>query len=205
MVTKIISNDVIQIFQTVKNKKKQAVFIDRDGVLIKEVHLLHQINQVKLLPKSSSAIKLFNQAKIPVFVFTNQTVIARGLCQINDVIRINEEVVNRLRKKGCNINAIFFCPHSPKADIPSFKKNCLWRKPNPGMLLAAKKMFNIDLKKSFVIGDQARDILAGRKVEAISILVKTGYCGKDDLYQTQPDYFKNNLFEAAQFILSNLL
>ena len=132
----------------------------------------------------------------------NAAVVARNLCQIDQLEKLNQHMVKKLKQRGANIDAIFYCPHHRQAFNPRMVKDCPWRKPGTGMLTAAAKKFRLDLKKSFIIGDSARDILAGKNVGATTILVKTGHAGKDSLYQATPDKISQNILTAVNWILS---
>lgn len=196
--------DTLEISVPINNQGEGAFFLDRDGVIIEEVHLLHDIKDVRLIPRSAEAIRILNKKKIPVIVITNQAVVARGMCSIDDIKKINWEIYRRLSERNAFINALFFCPHSSRADVPSFRCDCSWRKPKIGMIQKAKELFNLNLKKSILVGDTARDILTGQNAEVKSILVKTGHGGKDVLYEAKPDYVCQDLFEAVNFSLKNL-
>lgn len=184
---------------------KGGVFLDRDGVINEEVHLLHHPERLKIIPRAAAAIKKLNQKKIPVIVVTNQTVVARGLCSEQDVVLIHQRLKELLAKNNAFLDAIYYCPHSPKADREKYRLDCYDRKPNPGLFQKAAKEFKLDLKKSFSIGDQGRDILAGQQAGVgINILVETGHAGKAALFQAKADYVVADLYEATELILKFL-
>lgn len=196
-----INNHSVVVRENFKPQRDWAVFLDRDGVINEETHLLYRLEDFQLIPKSVLAIKKLNQAKIPVIVFHNASVVARGLCSEYQVQKLHQFMSRQLDQHGAHIDAIFYCPHHPTAFNPDFISDCSWRKPESGMLRAAAQMFGLNLKKSFVIGDAARDILMGEKEKSFTILVKTGHAGKDSLYQAKPDKTVKNLFAAVDFIL----
>jgi len=107
-----------------------------------------------------------------------------------------------LAKKNIRIKETYFCPHHPEAKIKKYRKKCHCRKPGPGMLLKAKKEFNLDLNHSFLIGDKTSDILAGKNAGCMTILVQTGYAGKDGLFKVNPDYTAEDLLSAIKLINS---
>lgn len=198
----IINHHQVYIHPGFKPKKNWAVFLDRDGVINQETHLLHKIKDFKLISQAPVAIKKLNQAKIPVIVVHNAAVVARGLCSPQQVAKVNQHMIKQLAKQNAYIDAIFFCPHHQAAFNPQFAKNCSWRKPKTGMLQAAAKQFNLDLSKSFIIGDAARDILAGQAVKATAIQVQTGHAGQDKVFKAKADKITQNILTAVNWVLN---
>lgn len=180
--------------------QKASVFLDRDGVINKEVHLLHKREDLVLLPGTSDALRRLNQAHHPLFIVTNQTVVARGLCDQKTARAINERILEMLTKEGVHIVALYCCLHSEKADVVVYRKKCAWRKPASGILLAIARDYPVRLTHSFVVGDQARDILMGQEIRATTILVLTGHAGKDALFSAQADHVVENLSAAVDLI-----
>jgi D-glycero-alpha-D-manno-heptose-7-phosphate kinase len=195
------NHHTIQVKEGVNFKNKWAVFLDRDGVINKETHLLHKTEEFELIPRSAQAIKKLNDLKIPVIIFHNASVVARGLCDEFQVQKLHKFMQKKLHKYGAHIDAILYCPHHPTAFNTEYIKDCSWRKPSTGMLETAAKQFNLNLSKSYVVGDSPRDILAGKAVNSTSILVKTGHGGKDTIYKASPDKTVKDLFEAVAIIL----
>lgn len=140
-------------------------------------------------------------------VITNQSVIARGLTNLEGLNEIHKKMEWQLGEQGAFVDAIYFCPHHPHGgfpgEVPEFKIACDCRKPKPGMLLQAAERFNIDLENSWMIGDSERDALAGRAAGVKTIGVKTGHGLKSAKFF--PDYFLGNLMEAVDFILEKPL
>ena len=155
-----------------KPQKDWAVFFDRDGVINVEKDFVCQLEDFALIPAAVIAIKKLNQAQIPVIVVHNAAVVARNLCQPEQVETFNQHLVKELSKQGAVLDAIFYCPHHYAAFNLRFKKDCSWRKPQSGMLLAAQKKFHLDLTKSFILGDHERDIEAGKNVGVTGFLIK---------------------------------
>ncbi len=181
----------------------KAVFLDRDGTINKEVNLLRNLKQLKILPKAAEAIRKINQLGFLVVVITNQAVVARGWLTEKGVDEIHAVLIKRLAKKGAKIDAIYYCPHHPEANFKKYRVKCRCRKPNLGMILKAAKKFKINFKKSFMVGDHTRDILTGHRASLKTILVKTGYAGKDGYHDIKPDFTAKNLFEAVKIIKRN--
>jgi len=198
----IIQNHSVYIRPDFIPQKNWAVFLDRDGVINHEEHLVYKLKDFKLIPQAASAIKKLNQANIPAIVVHNAAVVARNLCQPAQVDKLNQLMITQLASKKAFIDAIFYCPHHQAAFNPKMIEDCQWRKPRPGMLKAAAKQFKLNLAKSFIIGDTARDILAGQAVKATTILVKTGHAGKTSTHQAQPDKISQNILTAVNWLLS---
>ncbi|MBI2075758.1 MAG: HAD-IIIA family hydrolase [Candidatus Aenigmarchaeota archaeon] len=182
---------------------KRAVFLDRDGVINKD---LLTTKRLKIFPNAGRAVKMLNGLGFVVVVVTNQPQIAKGIQRESDIRKINKEIAQRLRKDGARIDAVYYCPHHPekRTDIPDWARKyrikCRCRKPDTGMLLKAKKKFDIDFSSSYLIGDRTVDIKCGKNIGCTTILVKTGHAGEDGKYDVKPDYICADIFEAAKFI-----
>ena len=184
-------------------KFHKAVFLDQDGTLIQYVDLLTKLADIRLLPKVAGAIRKMNRLGFSVFIITNQPVVARGLISEGGVRKIERRVIALLAQQGANIDGFLFCPHHPEATIKKYRKRCVCRKPEPGMILKAARKYHLDLKKSFMIGDSFIDIVAGHRAGIPSILVKTGpgHERLDAIYKNEkPDFKAKNLLEAVKFI-----
>jgi len=156
--------------------KRPAIFIDRDGVINKEINLLCKTDDFVLLPGVAGAIKKINDSGYLAVVVTNQPVIARNLIDFNVLRQIHNKMEWLLGKQGCYLDTIYFCPHHPDSGYPEerkeFKIDCDCRKPKPGMILRAAAELNINLEKSFIIGDRESDAAAGKNAGITTILVK---------------------------------
>lgn len=187
--------------------KQKCIFLDRDGVINYDTDLIKDPDEFTLYPYAAEAIKKINKSGYLAVVITNQSVIARGLTDLDGLSEIHKKMAWQLGEKGAFVDAIYFCPHHPHGGFPGevkeFKVACNCRKPKPGMILQAAERFNIDLSKSYMIGDSERDALAGRAAGVTTIGVKTGHGVKNA--QFLPDFFMGNLQEAVDFILDNPL
>ena len=179
---------------------QKAVFLDRDGVINREVNNLKSIKQLRLLPNVATSIGKINRLGFLLIVITNQPVIARGWLTEMGLERIHRELMRRLAVKGAKIDEIYYCPHHPNANLKKYRVQCRCRKPNTGMIKAAAKKNAINLKKSFIIGDSTRDILTGKRAKLKIILLKTGYAGQDGKYNVKPDFIAKDLSEAVKII-----
>ena len=181
----------------------RAVFLDRDGVITQEPpHYAHKVSQLKLISRSADAIRLLNENGFAVIIVSNQAGIAYGYYREEDALLYNKAVVENLAKGGACIDAIYYCPHHLEAKIERYRVDCNCRKPKPGMLIKAEKELNIDLQRSFMVGDKASDIEAGRRAGCKTIIVKTGH-GVEELKNNdvECDYVASDLYDAVQHIL----
>jgi len=176
----------------VKNKRP-AIFLDRDGVIIKEKNFQIDPDGIEYFPETIAALEKINDAFLKV-VISNQSGVARGLFSAEDVEIFNEVLSKKLSENGIAVDGWYFCPHGPDDD-------CKCRKPQPGMILTAAVELNIDLENSWIIGDKSSDIAAGRSAGVRAILVKTGYGGNEDnVSEAAPIYIANDILEAINYI-----
>lgn len=170
--------------RNLRNQQK-AVFLDRDGVINKEVKFLNKPEQMELIPGAAEAIKLINESGYLAIVITNQPVIARGEATWEDLHLINNKMETLLGEKHAYINGIYICPHHPdkgfNGERCEYKIDCNCRKPKPGMLLKAAKDWNIDLNHSIMIGDSDRDYKAGINA-GVQISIKTKTNSENSLF-----------------------
>lgn len=190
--------------KTFKNKQK-AIFIDRDGTINKQNGLIYKLDQFELEDCAVKAIGVINQSGYLAICITNQPVVARGLCQISDVEQIHAKLETLLGKEGVYLDDIKYCPHHPDKGFPeenkAYKINCNCRKPNIGLIEYCVQKYNIDLSKSWFIGDSTVDIQTGINAGTKTILVNTGVAGEDGKYDVKPDYICDNLLEAVKLIM----
>ncbi len=154
---------------------RPAIFLDRDGVVIEDVNYLVSSSQVRLVPGSADAIAALNRAGWPVVIVTNQSGVARGLFTMEGVHAVHRHLSEQLAGYGAKIEAYYFCPHYPTAEVAEFRVECSCRKPHPGMLLQAAEELGLDLARSWMVGDRETDLAAGAAAGASTILVRTGH------------------------------
>jgi histidinol-phosphate phosphatase family protein len=149
---------------------------------------------------------LINASGYLAIVVTNQPVVARGLCQMEDVERIHKKLETLLGQEGVYLDEIRFCPHHPDKgypeENPAYKIPCHCRKPDIGMLEDCAQKYNVDLTASWVVGDTTVDIQTGKNAGTKTALVLTGDAGKDGKYDVEPDITCQNLKEAVIQILN---
>ena len=184
---------------------RQAVFLDRDGTMIHDMGYLRRLEDLRWFPWSIDAIRMLNRAGFAVCVTTNQGGIGKGLYDEAFVERTHAEMSATLAASGGRIDGWFYCPHHPRAVDPALRLECDCRKPRPGMIHQAAKQFDLDLSRSFVVGDKMADVGLGNAVGAQSILVKTGY-GQTEVSLHNGEvpgaaYVAETLAEAVSWIL----
>jgi len=140
-----------------------ALFLDRDGVIVVDNHYMNDPDQVELMPGVCQLIKAANSANIPVIVVTNQSGIGRGYFGWEELEAVQDRIENLLSEQNAQWDAVLACPHHRDAEPPYQNIDHPYRKPNPGMLLAAQEILNIDLARSWIIGDKAGDLEAGKR------------------------------------------
>lgn len=177
---KAVCQDILSGKVTSFNRcnKRRAIFLDRDGTLNKDINLLCQAEQMELIAGAAEAVKLINESGYLAIVVTNQPVIARNLCSLEELDYIHARLETLLGENGAYLNAIYYCPHHPDKgypeERPEYKIECDCRKPKPGMLVKAASDWNIDLSGSYMIGDSERDFLAGVNASVKqSIIIET--------------------------------
>jgi len=174
----------------------KAVFLDRDGTIIIDMVYLNDPNKILILEESYEAIKRLNDAGFLVILITNQSGVARGLVQESNVKKINAMIMADFKSRGANIIDAYYCPHPVDG-------GCECRKPNPGMLLEASTKHDIDLAKSWMVGDRMTDVFAGLKAGCRSILLQNQNTVPAEAQYGTPPVVSENVLAAAEFILKN--
>ncbi|MDH5675444.1 MAG: HAD-IIIA family hydrolase [Myxococcales bacterium] len=177
-----------------------AAFIDRDGTLIELVHHLTDPENVRLLPRAAEAVAKLHAKGFACVLVTNQSVIGRGMLDLDGLERVHAELSRQLAEAGSQLDGIYFCPVVPKLKDPTVVEHPD-RKPGPGMLLRAAEELRLDLSRSYVIGDTVSDLLAGRNAGcAASVLVRTGYGSEVQEPNDFGDHVVDDIWEAAELI-----
>ena len=139
---------------------KPVAFLDRDGVLNVDHGYVHRPERLEWVAGAPEAVRLLNEAGIPVIVITNQSGVARGYFGETDVRQFHAHVQEQLRARGAHVDAFYYCPHHPQGTVAEFAIACDCRKPKPGMLERAARDFAVDRRRSFLIGDKDDDVAA---------------------------------------------
>ena len=142
-----------------------VLFLDRDGVLVEEVHYLHKVEEMRLSPGAAATIRHANRAGVPVVVVTNQAGIARGLYGWPEFEAVQEAMLDALDAFDAFVNAVIACPFHENGVPPWNLENHPDRKPNPGMLRRAAEIIRIDMGRSWIVGDRAGDMGAGKNAK----------------------------------------
>lgn len=185
-------------------KSQPAIFLDRDGTINRELgEYLTDIAQVEILPGSAEAMRRAEAAGFKLVVVTNQGGVGRGFLSEEKLQAINVYIEQSLARLEAHLDAFYYCPHHSKADNPAYRRDCPYRKPHPGMLVQAAQDLSIDLKRSFIVGDQLRDIGAGTEAGCKTVLVLTGF-GREELGQADddlPDHVAEDVLDAVEWII----
>ena len=188
--------------------------------------LVYKEEELILEDCAIEAIRKINESGMLAIVVTNQPVVARGLCEIEEVEKIHQKMKTLLGKEGVYFDDVMFCPHHPDKGYPEenpiYKVSCSCRKPEIGLLEKCEEKYHVDLKKSWIIGDTTVDIQTGKngglKKSWIigdttvdiqtgkngglrTILVQTGEAGKDGKYEVKADFICRDLLEAVEKII----
>lgn len=182
-----------------KKNPRRAIFLDRDGVINKDMDKMPLAKDFELLEGAAGAIKELNESDFLSVVVTNQPMIAKGFVTFEEVYKTHMKMETLLGEKGAFLNKIYFCPHHPEkgfeGEVKELKIDCECRKPKSGMLLRAKAELNIDLENSWMIGDKQSDITAGKNVGCKTILIH------DTILESEiANYVCGNLGSAVKLI-----
>jgi D-glycero-D-manno-heptose 1,7-bisphosphate phosphatase len=177
-----------------------AVFLDRDGTLIRDVGHLHRRDQVEILPRVAAAIRLLRAEGFLVVVVTNQSAVARGRLTEDELCHIHEDLKARLSRDDAHLDGIYYCPHHPTEGIGVYLAGCDCRKPNTGMVAKAAAELGLDPSRSYVVGDQARDMELADRIGAKGVRI-AGEMTAGDKSADSRHAVVSDLWQAAQWIV----
>lgn len=185
--------------------KRPAVFIDRDGTISEEVGYVNHPSRFRLFPYSSEAIRILNNNDWLAILITNQAGVARGYFSEDLIVNVHDQLKQDL--ENAQLDAIYYCAHHPSVGEPPYRFDCDCRKPKPGLIDRAAKDFEIDLSRSWMVGDRYGDVELARNAGLNSAFVLSGYGRGEWEYQRhawkhEPDIVCENLLEAVQRIVS---
>jgi D,D-heptose 1,7-bisphosphate phosphatase len=191
--------------------KNKAIFVDRDGVINEVVYHSEMgiidspftVEQFKLLPSVGKAINKFHKLGFLVILISNQPGMAKNQYSIDVFEKIEEKMKKELEKDNAKLDAQYYCFHHPEAKNKKYKKVCNCRKPKPGMILQATKDYDIDISKSWMIGDGINDIQAGTTAGCKTILIgnmKCDLCKIMEKKGVKPNFIVPNLYKAFLII-----
>ena len=193
--------------KNLKNRQR-AIFLDRDGTMNVSKGFISNADGLELIPGTIEAVKAINKSGALAIVITNQPVIARGECSFEELHNIHNKLKTLLGEKGAFVDDIFYCPHHPdkgfEGEVPELKFDCECRKPKTGMIDEAVKKYNIDLSKSYMVGDSTMDLELARNAGVKSVLVDTGFAGNDGKYDRGCDIEAKYLLDAVEKIIKDM-
>ena len=184
----------------VRNPKSPAVFLDRDGTVSEEVGYMYHAGLYRPFSWTGKAVRRINESGFKAVLVTNQSGIERGYFDEAVLHEVHQALRAELARWNAHLDGIYVCPHKPET-------GCACRKPKPGMLLQASRDLNLDLGRSFMIGDRYLDVEAARAAGVKSVLVRSGD-GAAELERyaataaAQPNHVADNLLDAVEAILS---
>ncbi len=188
------------------NRKQRAIFIDRDGTLNEEAGYIRSPEQLRLILGAGEAIRQLNSSPFLAICITNQPVIARGDVTPDGLDEIHARLDVLLGQHGAYLDDLFYCPHHPDkgfaGEVPEYKIDCTCRKPKHGLLLEAAQRYNIDLHRSYMVGDRLADIAAGNAAGCTTIGVLTGAALSDGQIGVVPDAVCTNVLDAVNMIMA---
>lgn len=179
----------------------RAVFLDRDGTIIEPYDYLTDLSQVQLMPTAPAALRLLQDRGFLLVMITNQSAVARGMLTEKKLLEIHDHLKQMLAEKGAYLDQMYYCPYHPEGAVERYRRDSELRKPAPGMLLLAARELDIDLAQSWVVGDDDRDIEAGRSAGCRTILLENRGSPLVRRGTAQPDFQAVNLKEAANLIV----
>ncbi len=154
---------------------RPAVFLDRDGTVIDEVHYLNRVEQIRLLPGIPRALRDLAAAGFALVLVTNQAGVARGLLTEEILGELHAALGRSLQAEDVNLDGVYYCPHHPEHGPPEYRQVCNCRKPATGLLEQARDELDLDLKASWAVGDKVSDLEGAMRLGCRAILVRTGH------------------------------
>jgi len=189
-----------------RSRRQRAVFLDRDGTLNEHVEFVTAPDQLRLYDAAYDALRMLNGSDWLSIVVTNQPVVARGMCAMEDVDAIHGKLETELGRHGAYVDDLYWCPHHPDRGYPGenaeYKVTCACRKPSTGMIDRAAADHNIDVRASYLVGDTTRDVRTGLNAGMTTILVRTGLAGTDGQFDSTPDLVCDDVSAAVRTILA---
>ncbi len=182
-----------------------AVFLDRDGVINNDGDYVNRAADFELLPGAGKAIRRLNEAGIPVVVVTNQGGVAMEYMSVEELDAVQDRMDEQLEAFGAHVDAVYGALAHPEGKVRGLRKESLYRKPAAGMLYQAADDLGIDLTASTMVGDTSTDIAAGKNAGCRTILVRTGFGGRDNRTQATPDATVDDLAEAVELVLGGVV
>jgi len=187
--------------------KKLAVFIDRDGTINEQMGYINHPSRFIMLPGVPEAFRILNQAGFLAIIISNQSGVARGYFPMELLHNIHSVMKESISRHGGHVDGIYFCPHYPKGAIQEYAVDCNCRKPRTGLIDQACKDFEIDISRSYMVGDHYTDMEFAERAGIQGVLVRTGYGTGVIEYNlpamaTKPGYIADDLLDAVKWIVN---
>ncbi len=192
------------------HRPRPCVFLDRDGVIIRDVGYCNHPDRVELLPGSAAAIRKLNTAGVLAIVTSNQSGIARGFFTEEILEEINARMRELLAMRDARIDALYYAPQHPNAKLPEYRDDPDGMvKPKTGMIRKAREEWPIDMRLSYMVGDKPADVEFGRNAGLTTLLTKSGFglgevTYRRHLWKVEPDAIVEDLREAVKWIIKDL-
>ena len=177
-----------------------AALIDRDGTVIRDVGYLMRVEEIDLLPRAAEAIGALHRHGLKVVIVTNQSAVARGLLTESELAAIHRELIRRLADSGAPLDGVYYCPHHPTEGWGPHRRACDCRKPNIGLAKRAAAELDLDLARSYVVGDQPSDMEFAARIPAAGFLIHSDAAGVG----AGGFSLVKDLWEAAQRIIEDI-
>jgi len=185
-----------------ERKKTPAIFLDRDGTLIRDVGYLYRQEQVEILPRVAQAIRLLRGQGFLLVVVTNQSAVARGRLTEEELDRVHDALNARLAQDGAQLDGIYYCPHHPTEGVGPYHAECDCRKPKTGMIVKATSDLGLDPSSSYVVGDQTSDMELAERIGAKGVRIARELVAGGD--SPAPKYpVVADLWQAAEWIVGD--
>lgn len=186
--------------------KRPALFMDRDGTVSEEVGYVNHPSRFRVFPYAAEAIKLLNDNGWLAILVTNQAGVARGYFAEDIIVKVHDQLRADLEKSEAKLDAIYYCAHHPSVGEPPYRLDCDCRKPRTGLIDRAAKDFEIDLQRSWMVGDRYGDLELARNAGLHSAFVLSGYGRGEWEYQRgswklEPELVADNLLEVAKTVI----
>jgi D-glycero-D-manno-heptose 1,7-bisphosphate phosphatase len=191
-----------------KGQQRRALFIDRDGTISEEIGYVNHPSRYKVFPYAAEAIRMLNERDWLAILVTNQAGVARGYFTEDLIGAVHNLLNEELAENGARLDAIYYCAHHSSVGVAPYRMNCDCRKPKPGLIHRAADEYNIDLTRSWMVGDRYSDIELARNAGVRSAFVLSGY-GRGEweyqrrAWQYEPDLIAENLLEVVKAVTSD--
>ena len=182
--------------------KRIGIFLDKDGTLLQDVPYNVALERIRMVPRAEYALALLAQIDVDLFIISNQPGVALGYFPISALANVHAEMNRLFTQHGARLAGFYFCPHHPDGVIGEYTLRCNCRKPAPGLILQAATENDIDLSRSWMIGDILHDVEAGRRAGCGTILIDNGNETEWQLSPLRrPDYIASDLEDAVRHIV----